>query len=159
MGSQCLDKRVFARDTYGGTHVAGIPPPLVQAAVNDQKWTAPTPRVPWTRALLTRYTVTWYVRRDMVHHSETQGANYATKALMPQSASLTQNRNITHLKARVSDSTRSTQYDRWNSASPKSAERKLTEATPSVAGAWALVGTRGGGGGGGGDKALVVGSV
>ena len=29
------------------------PPPLVQATVNDQKLTEPTPRVAWTRVLLT----------------------------------------------------------------------------------------------------------
>ena len=44
----------------------------------------------------------------MVRYSENRGA----KAIMPQSASLTQNMNITHLKAQVSDSARSAQSDR-----------------------------------------------
>ena len=45
----------------------------------------------------------------MVYYSENQGAKYATKAIMPKSASLTQNMNIMHLKTKVSDSTHSTQ--------------------------------------------------
>ena len=49
------------------------------------------------------------MRKDMVYDSENRGANYATKALMPQSASLTQNMNILHPKAQVSHSTRSAQ--------------------------------------------------
>ena len=40
----------------------------------------------------------WYMRKDMVYYSENQGARYVTKAIMPQSASLTQNMNIMHLK-------------------------------------------------------------
>ena len=39
----------------------------------------------------------------MVYYSENRGAKYATKAIMPQSASLT----IMHLKTKVSDSTHS----------------------------------------------------
>ena len=76
-------------------------PPLVQTTVNDQRLTEPTPSVAWTRVLLKRYTVQCY--------SENQGARYATKAIMSNSASLTQNMNIIHLEAQVSGSTHSTQ--------------------------------------------------
>ena len=58
--------------------------------------------------LLTRHTVTWYMRKDTVYYSENQGAKYATEAIMPKSASLTQNRNTMHLETKVSDSTYST---------------------------------------------------
>ena len=60
------------------------------------------------------------MRKDMVYYSENQGAEYATKAIMPQSASLTQNMNIMHLKTKVSDSTHSTQWDQLKNAPPKS---------------------------------------
>ena len=39
----------------------------------------------------------------MVFYSENQGASYAAKAVMPQSASSTQNMNILHLKTQASD--------------------------------------------------------
>ena len=45
-----------------------------------------------------------YAGKDLVHYSENQGAKYATKAIMPQSASLTQTVNIVHLKTQASDS-------------------------------------------------------
>ena len=38
----------------------------------------------------------------MVYYSENQGAKYATKNIMPRSASLTQNMNIMHRKTQVS---------------------------------------------------------
>ena len=63
-------------------------PPPVQATVNDQKLTEPTPSVAWTRVLLTRYTVTWCMRKNMVYYSENQRTTYATNAIMPQAASL-----------------------------------------------------------------------
>ena len=47
----------------------------------------------------------------MVFYSENQGARYATKAIVPQSASLTQNMNIVHLESKVSDNRDSTQWD------------------------------------------------
>ena len=56
----------------------------------------------------------------MVYYSEKQGAKYATKAIMPKSAALTQNMNILHLKTKVSDSTHGTQWDQLNNAPPKS---------------------------------------
>ena len=40
----------------------------------------------------------WYMWKDMVYYSENHGAKYTTKAIMPKSASLTQNMNIVHLK-------------------------------------------------------------
>ena len=76
----------------------------------------------------------------MVYYSENQGEKYATKAIMPKPASLTQNMNILRLKIQVSDSTHSTQQDQLKNAPPKSTVQKLTEPTPSVA--W----TRGRGG-------------
>ena len=43
----------------------------------------------------------WYVWKDMVYYySENQAAKYAAKAIMPESASLTQNTNAMHPKAR-----------------------------------------------------------
>ena len=42
------------------------------------------------------------------------------KATIPKSASLTQNKNILHLKPQASDSTRSTQRDQLKNAPPKS---------------------------------------
>ena len=39
-----------------------------------------------------------YMRKDMADYSEDQGAKCAANAIMPQSAPLTQNMNITHLK-------------------------------------------------------------
>ena len=51
----------------------------------------------------------WYMQKDMVHCSENQEAKYATRAIMTQSASLTQSMSIKHLKTKVSDSTHSTQ--------------------------------------------------
>ena len=47
----------------------------------------------------------WCMRKDMVYYSDTHGAKHATKAIMPQSASLTQHMNIVHLKTEVSHST------------------------------------------------------
>jgi hypothetical protein len=41
------------------------------------------------------------VLKDLVYYSENQGAKYATKAIMPQSAALTQKMNIMHLKTKV----------------------------------------------------------
>ena len=84
---------------------AHTPQSLVQATVNDQKLTEPTHSVAWT----TRYTVPWYMWKDMVYYCENQGAKYVTKAIMPKSASLTQSMSIMHLKPKVSDSTQSTQ--------------------------------------------------
>ena len=43
----------------------------------------------------------WYMRKDMLYCSENQGAKYATNAIMPKSASLTQNMNIMHLKTNI----------------------------------------------------------
>ena len=103
------------KGTLAAPHIEGLetdfldnhqPPPLVQATANDRKWTDPTPRVAWTRALRTRHTVrgTWG-GGTWCTILKAKGARYATKALMPQSASLTQNTSITHLKAQVSGST------------------------------------------------------
>ena len=50
----------------------------------------------------------WSMWKDM-QYSQNQGAEYAPKAIMPKSASLTQNMNIMHLKTHVLDSTHSTQ--------------------------------------------------
>ena len=66
---------------------------------------------------------------------------YATKAIMPKSASLRQNINVMHLKTQVSHSTHGTQQDQLKNAPPKSTVRKLTDPRPGVA--W----TRKGGGG------------
>ena len=52
----------------------------------------------------------------MVYDSENQVAKYPTKAIMPQSASLTQNMNIMHLKTQASDSTHRTQEYRLKNA-------------------------------------------
>ena len=51
----------------------------------------------------------WYMRKDMVYYSENQGAKYAMKAIMPQSAALAQTMNVMPLKAHVSDSKHRTQ--------------------------------------------------
>jgi hypothetical protein len=67
--------------------------------VGGQGLTASTPGVAWVG----------HLRKDMVHYSENQGAKYATKAIMPKSASLTKNMNIMHLKIKVPDSTHGTQ--------------------------------------------------
>ena len=77
----------FAEPTYRP------PPHFVQATVNDQKLTEPT----------------CCLDKKMVYYFENQGAKYATRAIMPKSASLKQNMDIMHLKAQVSDSTHSTQ--------------------------------------------------
>ena len=90
----------------------------------------------------TRLHCAWYMRKDMVYYSENQGAKYATKAIMRQSASLTQNTNIMHLKIKVSDSSHCTQYDHLKNARPKSTVRKLTEPTPSVAWTYTLLGRK-----------------
>ena len=119
---------------------ASVQPPPPPLSVNDRKLTEPTPSVAWTRVLLMRYTVTWYMRKDMVCSSENQGATYATQAIIPQSASLTQNMNIVRLKAQVSDTTRSTRQGQLKNAPPKSTVRKVTEPTRSVAWAQALLG-------------------
>ena len=55
----------------------------------------------------------------MAYCSENQGADNATKSIVPQSASLTQNMNIMHLKTQASDSTRSTQEDPFLLVLPK----------------------------------------
>ena len=143
------------------------PPPLSKATVNDQKSTEPTRSVAWTSVLLTRYTVHGTCGRAWGTILKTQGVQYAAKAIMPKSASLTQNMTITHLRPKVSDSTHGTQQDQLKNAPPKSTVRKLTEPTPGVAWAQALLGhkqrwslpSRRWGGGGGWHKALVVGSV
>ena len=95
---------------HPGEHVAEVHrlqqlDPLRQTAVGGlcttKRQKGPRARVPppapplprrtphWKRVLLTRYTVTWYKRKDMVYSSENQGATYATEAAMPQSVSLT----------------------------------------------------------------------
>ena len=58
---------------------------------------------------------------------------------MPQSASLTQNMNITHLKAQVSDSTHGTQWGQLKNATHESTVRKSTDSTPSVTWTWGLL--------------------
>ena len=83
------------------------------------------------------------MREDTVHYSE-KGARYATKAIMPQSASLTQNMNIVHLKAQVSHSTRGTQWGPLKNAPPKPTVRTLTEPAPGVAWTDVLLGQGGG---------------
>ena len=77
----------------------------------------------------------------MVYHSENQVAKYATKAIMPKSASLTQKMNIMHLKIKVSDSTHSTHQ--LKNAPPQSTVRNLP--TPSVAWTSVLLGQGGAG--------------
>ena len=42
--------------------------------------------------------------KGLVNCCEKQGGQYATKAIMPKSASLTQSMNIVHLKTKASDS-------------------------------------------------------
>ena len=61
---------------------------------------------------------------------------------MPNSASLTQNMNIMHLKTQVSGSTHSTQQDPLKNAPQKSTVQKMMDPTPSVAWTWALLGHR-----------------
>ena len=61
------------------------PPPLVQATVNDQKLTEPTPSVPWTRVLLTNLRDTCVdcpqgFEAEMVVHK--QRADMCNKTLM-----------------------------------------------------------------------------
>ena len=70
------------------------PPPLpfVQAMVNNQKSTE------HIRVLLTRYTVHGTCIKTRCGILKTKGQIYATKAIMPQSASLTQNVIIMYLK-------------------------------------------------------------
>ena len=92
----------------GDKYLSPPPRPPVQTTVNDQKLTEPTPSVAWTRALLTRHCAV-YMRKHMAYDSENQGAKCATKAIMPQSAAMTQNMNITPLKPKVSDSRHGTQ--------------------------------------------------
>ena len=80
------------------------PPPLVQATVNDQKLTEPTPSVAWTGALLMRRYLR-DTRVDTVYYSENQKAKYTANALLGRRAALTQNMNIVHLKSNLSGST------------------------------------------------------
>ena len=120
----------------------GMLAPLVQATVNDQELTKPTPSASaWTRALLKRCTVQWCTWKDMVCYSENQGAKHVANAVVAESASLTQNMRIMHLKTRVSDSTHSTQWDQLKTAPPKSTVQKWMEPMPIVAWTWALLGT------------------
>ena len=74
------------------------PPPLVQAKVNDQKLTEPTLSIAWTRVLLTRYSVHGTCGKTRCTILKIKGQNMLQKAIMPQSASLTQNMDIMHLK-------------------------------------------------------------
>ena len=53
--SECVSGRVSGGQSE--TRRKSPPPPPVQATVNDQKLTEPTPSVAWTSVLLTRYTV------------------------------------------------------------------------------------------------------
>ena len=83
-------------------------PPLVQATVNDQKLTEPTPSVGWTRVLLTHRNLR-DTRVDMMYYSENQEAKHATNALLANRAALTQIMNIVHLKTKASGGTHGTQ--------------------------------------------------
>ena len=85
-----------------------ITPPLIQATVNDQKVTEPTPNVAWTRVLLARRNLR-DTRVDMMYCSENQEAKHATNALLANRAAWTQNMNFMLLKTKVSRSTHGTQ--------------------------------------------------
>ena len=90
----------FSTPTGRRRYRTQYPPPLVQATVDDQKLTKPTPSVAWTRVLLTHYTV----------HGTYTRAKYATLGHHAQISFLdTKYMNIMHLKPKVSDSTHSTQ--------------------------------------------------
>ena len=78
------------------------PPPLVQATVNDQKLTEPTPSVASTRALLPRRNLR-ETRVDMMCYSENQEVKHATNALLANRATLTQNMNFWFSKPRYQE--------------------------------------------------------
>ena len=103
----------------GGVQVveSTTPPPLVQATGDDQKGAEPAPSVAWTRALRACHTA--HGARDAVFDSETQGAQYATQAIKPKAASLTQNMSITHPKAKASDRTHCAPWDKLENAPQK----------------------------------------
>ena len=87
-----------------GCIASGYPPPLLSCCLD--------------KGVAHALHCAWHVRKDLVYYSENQGAKYATKAIMPQSASLTQNVTM-HLKTQVSDSTRSTQLDQMKICTAK----------------------------------------
>ena len=91
----------------------------------------------WTRVLLTRYTLHGTCGKTWCTILKTKGQSVLQR---PQSASFTHNMTIVHLKAQVSDSTRSTQEDRSKKATPKSAVRRFTGPPPGVAWTGALLG-------------------
>ena len=82
-------------------------PPLVQATVNDQSLTEPTPGVAWTRVLLPPRNLR-DTRVDMMYYSQNQEVKHATHALLANRAALTQNMNFVLLKSKVSGSTHGT---------------------------------------------------
>jgi hypothetical protein len=58
------------------------------------------------------------MRKDTEYYFESQGARYAAKAIMPQSASWTQNMNTMHPQTKASDGTHGTQYNELKNALP-----------------------------------------
>ena len=92
-----------ARLHAGHGLLARLPPPplLVQATVNDQKLTEPTPSVAWTRVLLTRRNLR-DTRVHLRYYSENQEVKHSTNALLANRAALTQNMNFLLLKTKVS---------------------------------------------------------
>ena len=96
------------------SHAAGTPAvlsftPPCPRKVDDQKLTGPTPRVAWTRVLLTRYTVHGTCGKTWCTSLKIKAQNMLPRPSCPKAPSLTQNMNTTHLKPKVSDSTHSTQ--------------------------------------------------
>ena len=102
--------------------------PLVQAKVNDQKLTEPTLSIAWTRVLLTRYSVHGTCAKTRCTILKIKGQHMLQKAIMPQSASLTQNMDIMHLKTQVSDTSHT--VGPIENAPPRPTVRKLMEPTP-----------------------------
>ena len=66
----------------------------------------------------------WCMRKDMVCYCESQGAQYAKKAIVPQISFI--DMDVMHLKPQVSDRTRSTPEGKLENAPPKPTVRKLT---------------------------------
>ena len=84
------------------------PPPLVQATVNNQKLTEPTPRVAWTRALLTRRNLR-DTRVDMMYYSDKsplgQQSRLDTKYKLRASQNQSNRRHTWHTAERIENRT------------------------------------------------------
>ena len=87
-----------------------------------------------------------YMRKDMGDYSESQGAKYATRAIMPHPQghhapiSLLDTKHDHHASQSPGIRQHPSQQDRLKNAPPKLTVRKLTSPTPRDAGTWVLLG-------------------